>query len=193
MEAERYGEALELYRGDLLEAFHGDSGAAFQDWVARERDLLRATAAKAARALAAVKEDEQRYTPAVAAARRAVQLAEADERTVRDLLQLLDRLGDRAGAVQAYEEFARRLAQDLDVEPAAETKALMERIRSRVTPAERLVSRNMEMRVSTRDAQPAPDRADTTRDPGLPPWIQRTVLFLAGAAAGSLAMWMLLS
>src|SRR5207253_281445 len=47
------------------------------------------------------------------------------------LLALLDRLGDRAGALSAYEEFARHLGQDFDVEPAAETQALMRAIRGR--------------------------------------------------------------
>lgn len=135
MEAGRFGEVLELYRGELLEGFFGDPGVGFQDWLARERDLLRATATKAARELATLQERDRQYTPAVAAARRAVQLAEADERIVRELLQLLDRLGDRAGAVQAYDEFARRLAQEYDVEPAAETKSLIEGIRARGSPS----------------------------------------------------------
>jgi serine/threonine protein kinase len=46
------------------------------------------------------------------------------------LIELLDRLGDRAGALRAYEEFARRLAAELDVEPAPDTVALIQRIRA---------------------------------------------------------------
>ena len=135
IEAGRFSDAMELYRGDLLEGFFADQGAGFQEWLERERELLRASAARAARGFAAAQEREQNFTPAVAAARRAVELSAADERVVRELLQLLDRLGDRAGAVQAYEEFARRLAQEYDANPAAETKALIDRIRTRVTPA----------------------------------------------------------
>jgi serine/threonine-protein kinase len=41
------------------------------------------------------------------------------------------RAGDRAGAVLAYEDFAQRLSADLELEPAAETVALVEAIRSR--------------------------------------------------------------
>src|SRR5438270_304467 len=63
--------------------------------------------------------------------RRAAALAPDDEGAVRRLLALLDRLGDRAGALSAYEEFARHLGQDFDVEPAAETQALMRAIRGR--------------------------------------------------------------
>src|SRR3989441_282296 len=47
------------------------------------------------------------------------------------LITLLDRLGERAGAVEAYEEFTKRLAADLETEPAAETKALMTAVRGR--------------------------------------------------------------
>src|SRR2546425_2465476 len=41
----------------------------------------------------------------------------------RRLIMLLDRLGERAGAVEAYEEFTKRLAADLETEPAAETRS----------------------------------------------------------------------
>jgi hypothetical protein len=134
IEAGRFREALDLYRGDLLEGFFGDQSAAFQDWLQRERELLRATAVKAARAVAGLHERDRNYTPAVAAARRAVELSDSDERVMRELLQLLDRLGDRAGAIQAYNEFARRLATEYDAHPAAETKVLIDQIRTRADP-----------------------------------------------------------
>jgi tetratricopeptide (TPR) repeat protein len=50
---------------------------------------------------------------------------------LRRLLALLDRAGDRPAAVQAYEDFARRMAQELDLEPGPETRALAESIRAR--------------------------------------------------------------
>lgn len=134
MESGRYSETLELYRGNLLEGFYGEPGAGFQDWLSRERELLKATAARAARELAATHERDEHYTPAVASARRAVELAEADERMVRQLLQLLDRIGDRAGAVQAYEEFSARLEREYEVQPSPETQAVIDRIRARVEP-----------------------------------------------------------
>jgi DNA-binding SARP family transcriptional activator len=136
METGRFSEALELYRGNLLEGFHGEPGAAFQDWLARERELLRATAALAARELATAHERSEHFTPAVASARRAVELAEADERVVRELLLLLDRIGDRAGAVQAYEAFTSRLAREYDVRPAPETQAVIDRIKARVASSD---------------------------------------------------------
>ena len=136
MDRGEFSDALRLYRGDLLEGFFAEQGAGFEDWVGRERELLRASAARAARAVAGSLERERNFTPAVAAARRAVELADADERVMRELLQLLDRLGDRAGALQAYSSFENRLSVEFDVAPAAETVALVERIRARATPAD---------------------------------------------------------
>ena len=123
-------EALELYRGDLLASFFVEDAAGFEDWLERERAHLRARAAAAARLLAEGHEGARNLTLAVASARRAVELSEGDERPLRRLIELLDRLGDRAGAVRAYEQFARKLAAELEVEPAPETVALVERIRA---------------------------------------------------------------
>ena len=131
IDSERHSEALELYRGDLLEGFFADAGAEFDEWLSRERAGLRASAAQAARRLAELHEREQNFTIAVAAARRAVDLSSIDERVVRELLGLLDRLGDRAGAIQAYDDFAARLAQEYDAVPSVETTRLIGLIRSR--------------------------------------------------------------
>jgi serine/threonine-protein kinase len=46
-------------------------------------------------------------------------------------MTMLERLGDRAGAIKIYDDFATRLRADLDVEPSAETTELMRAIRAR--------------------------------------------------------------
>jgi DNA-binding SARP family transcriptional activator/tRNA A-37 threonylcarbamoyl transferase component Bud32 len=130
-DAGRHADALELYRGDFLQGFFSGRDAGFEDWGERERARLRAHAAQSARALAEVSEGQQHFTTAVASARRAVELSIVDERVVRELLALLDRLGDRAGAIAAYDDFARRLSAEYGAEPAAETRSLIDRIRAR--------------------------------------------------------------
>ena len=129
--ADRFDDALALYRGDFLHGFFSEGAGPFEAWSEGERARLRAAAAQAARSLAVAREADQRYTTAVASARLAVALGGVDERVVRELLALLDRLGDRAGAIQAYDEFAKRLADELETEPSAETVALIGRIRAR--------------------------------------------------------------
>src|SRR2546427_882939 len=64
--------------------------------------------------------------------RRALRIAPLDEPTLRRLMQSLDRLGDRAGALEAYEAFAKRLAAELEADPAPETRALAGAVRERV-------------------------------------------------------------
>ena len=57
-------------------------------------------------------------------------LAPTDETALRRLILLLERLGDRAAAVRAYEDFAWKLQGEYELEPSAETQALVERIRA---------------------------------------------------------------
>jgi DNA-binding SARP family transcriptional activator len=127
--------AMELYRGDLLEGFHLSGAPAFEDWLDRERSRLRDGAAAAAWELSEVAEKAGDGGNAGNWARCGFELTPNDEATLRRLLQLLDRTGDRAGALRAYEEFSRRLTLEYDLEPAAETRALVEAIRTRTRPA----------------------------------------------------------
>jgi serine/threonine-protein kinase len=130
LEAHQTDQALELYRGDLLPSFFVPEAPGFEEWLERERVRLRSQAAAAARALAERHEASRHLTLALAAARRAVELSGGDERPFRRFIELLDRSGDRAGAVRAYQEFARKLQTELEVEPSAETVSLIERIKS---------------------------------------------------------------
>ena len=66
------------------------------------------------RALAKRFETTDQYSDAVGMARRAVRFSWTDERALRRALLMLERLGDRAGAVHLYEEFARRLKAELE-------------------------------------------------------------------------------
>src|SRR5207244_4515894 len=73
--------------------------------------------------------------------RRGVELTPNEEVLVRRLITLLDRHGDRAGALEAYEEFAVRLREEYDAQPAAETQDLIAAVRAReraAGPAPRL-------------------------------------------------------
>jgi DNA-binding SARP family transcriptional activator/tetratricopeptide (TPR) repeat protein len=127
----RYADAVEWYRGDLMPAFHIEDGKEFERWLDLERFRLRRWAARAFQALAQVREQEGQVTVAICLARCAADASDDDERTMRQLLELLDRLGDRAGALYTYDKFARRMRRDLGAEPSPETKAVIERVRQR--------------------------------------------------------------
>lgn len=130
----RLADALRLYRGDFLNGFFvSDASPAFDEWVETERTHLKRLAVEAARSLAQQCEQQGETALALQWARRALSVCPDDEETVRRLIALLDRLGDRVAAVHVYEEFARRVAQDYGVLPAAETQALLKVVRSRTT------------------------------------------------------------
>jgi TolB-like protein/DNA-binding SARP family transcriptional activator len=131
-EAGQLEEALALYRGDLLEGvFIADASPDLERWMDTERARLRTCAARAAWQL--TERHFDRGDPSLAAdwARRAADLSPDDEEAQRRLIILLDRVGDRAGAVHVYEAFARRLVVDHQVEPSPETQALIRAIRCR--------------------------------------------------------------
>lgn len=130
--AGRSAEAMALYRGEFMDGFHlGDAAPEYEEWLSRERTRLRGLAARAAWALADASRALGDGAAALEWGRRAVTLAPADEGVLRRLVMLLDGLGDRAGALRAYEEFARRLAEELSAQPSVETQALIQEVRAR--------------------------------------------------------------
>src|SRR5688572_21873770 len=130
LEGGRAEDALALYAGDLLAGFHISDAPDFERWLDGERSGLRERAQEAAWALAAMREEGGDPAGAAEAARRAVALAPADEIALRRLLLLLERVGDRAGAVRAYEAFAGKLREEYELAPSAETEQLAAKIRA---------------------------------------------------------------
>ena len=128
--------ALELYGGDFLPGFFLSGVAAeFGQWLESERARLKARAARAAWAVARRAEEEGRTADSVHWARRAVVLAPDDESGVRGLMAMLDRVGDRSGALRAYEQFAEGLRTEFAADPAPETQVLLEAVRQGRRPS----------------------------------------------------------
>ena len=125
----RFGDALELYRGDLLEGFFISGAPEFERWVERERARCREQAAGAAWAAAEQAAAEERDVLAVKWARRALDFTPTDESALRRMIVLFYRMGDRAAALHAYNEFERRLLEECGVRPSAETRRLVEAVR----------------------------------------------------------------
>ncbi len=123
--------ALTLYEGDFLDGvFVADSSPDLDEWVAKERSRLRRIAARAAWAASerpVVADDRGQHV------RRAVQLSGDDEAALRRGLGALDELGDRAGAIALYRDFAHRVAYQLGVEPSVESQAAMRAVQARLT------------------------------------------------------------
>lgn len=132
MDEGRLADALELYRGDLLEGlFVSDASPEFDQWLDTERAWLRGRAVDAARALEEGAEATGNATEAIRWSRRAFALDPYDERVARRLIALLDGAGDRAGALRTFEELSARLVREFEAEPSAETRALIKGVRER--------------------------------------------------------------
>lgn len=127
----RYARVLELYkRGDLLPGFFVPDAGGFEDWLERQRADLRDKASASAWSLATHSEQEGEQTVAGQFARKAAALAPTNERQLRRVMLLLERVGDRAGAIAVYEDCRRRVQRELGTDLSSETRALAERIRS---------------------------------------------------------------
>src|SRR6266446_227044 len=131
-EVGRLADALDLYRGDLLEGFFIRGAPEFEQWLEDERARLKAVALRSATQLAERSEGHGDLAEAAQWSRRALRIAPLDEPALRRLMKTLDRLGDRAGALEAYETFAKRLTTELEADPAPETLALAGAVRERV-------------------------------------------------------------
>lgn len=124
------GRALDLYRGDLMPGFHLAECGEFQLWLEAERASALERVVAAAWAFARDCENKGQLTDAAGWARVAARRAWTDERVLRRALLMLDRLGDRAGAISLFDAFTRRLRTELDIAPSAETTALVAKLRS---------------------------------------------------------------
>ncbi|HUE97008.1 MAG TPA: BTAD domain-containing putative transcriptional regulator [Longimicrobiaceae bacterium] len=130
VEEGRHELALELYRGPFLDGFHLTGAPEFERWVDGERRRLERRALNAAWALVEAAEASAEPAAARRWAERAVELAPYDEEGLRRYLSLMGQSGQPAAAVHAYERYADRLRQDLELEPSADTVALLGRIRN---------------------------------------------------------------
>lgn len=124
-------EALEAYGGDLLEGFHVSRAAACERWLDERRGGLPRSACGAAWELALEAKEDGDPAAAASWAQYTLRLAPDDEAVLRQVIGWHDRVGHRAGSVREYEASARRLMEDLDLEPTPETRALVDPIRSR--------------------------------------------------------------
>lgn len=140
MAAGDFKASAELYRGDLLEGFYVSQAPEFERWLDLHRTHLRERAAMALKSLTDEAERAGNWDGAAEWARRAASLSPYDEAAFRRILSLLERSGDRAGAIKAYDEFASRLRSAYEIDPSPETREHVAGLRSRERaprPAER--------------------------------------------------------
>lgn len=116
-------EAIELYKGDLLDGW-------YQDWCLFERERLQNIYLSMLDKLMAYSEEHHEYEAGQGYGVTILRYDCARERTHRRLMHLQYMAGDRTGALRQYERCVTALHEELGVKPERRTVALYEQIRA---------------------------------------------------------------
>lgn len=132
--AGRVSDALELYRGDLLEGFHVGSAPEFDKWLEAERSRLADKYVRAAKSIAEKREATGDMEGAVALWRR---LAARDPYSGQIALQYIRALaasGDRSAALQHARVHEMLLREELNASPDEEFASQVRLLQSSASP-----------------------------------------------------------
>lgn len=148
----RLTEAIALYTGDLLQA-------SYEEWINAERERYQVLFLSTLAGLMVRERDRGDLFQAMIYARQLLSQDPLREDVVREYMLMRHASGDRAGAIQLYQQFKERLAEELGVEPMVETAELFEQLSNSQSPV--VLSQTMQ-------AQPVPEKASTTPPHNLP-------------------------
>jgi DNA-binding SARP family transcriptional activator len=113
--------AIELYRGDLLEGF-------YDDWVLREREYWRERYTATLICLMGIYRRRSEFERGLACGQKILTLDPLREEIHRSMIQLYMDAGQRSLAVRQYELCRETLAHELRIEPMEETQQLYQQI-----------------------------------------------------------------
>jgi len=128
-------QAIELYRGELLDGFSLPE-AAYEEWLRGERDRVRTLAMQGFAKLVDRQVEAAQDEKAIRTAMQLVEFEPFHEPAHRALMRLYHRQGHRAAALRQYQLCVQVLRRELGVEPEGETIALYQEIVAR-QPASR--------------------------------------------------------
>jgi class 3 adenylate cyclase/DNA-binding SARP family transcriptional activator/tetratricopeptide (TPR) repeat protein len=155
---DRFEDALELSRGELLEDLD-------DDWVYERRDEHRGRVVALLERMAAGAEAAGDLPAAAVLTRRQAALDPLSEEAHRELIRRLAASGDRSAALTTYRRLADRFASELAIVPSSATRELVERIRASETTPQSAVA---QPEVPPPDA-PQPVGAQPVVPPAPPP------------------------
>lgn len=130
IEAGRPRDALDLYRGPFLEGLRPPDARPFEEWVEERREAYRRGAYEAG--LEAGEAALGRGDPGAAehCFRRSHGIEPLRQEAAEGLMRVLAERGKRSDALQFYETFRQRLADELDVAPSGELRERAAELRS---------------------------------------------------------------
>ena len=126
--------ALDIWSGEFLDGFTVRSAQVFEDWLTAERSRLHTLWLKTSDAFLEQTIVQGRTELGIETARRALESEPLREPAHRALMRLLSAQGNRAGALEQYEQCRALLEQELGASPDAETETLAELIRGDALP-----------------------------------------------------------
>jgi eukaryotic-like serine/threonine-protein kinase len=127
-EAAALAQSVALYRGGFLEQLAVRDSPPWEEWVAQRREALHRQACAGLWLLAQHHELAGRYEQAQQYARQLLVLEPWDEAAYRCVMRGLAKTGQRAAALQQYEQLRKVLADELGVAPSAESLALQQQL-----------------------------------------------------------------
>jgi DNA-binding SARP family transcriptional activator/tetratricopeptide (TPR) repeat protein len=122
-------EALDLYRGELLEGLDPPAGTPFEDWLFVERARLERLAARALRDVLEAAARAGEWAAGIRSAERWLAKGRCNESAYGFLMRAFAHAGDRARALAVYHELQSRLRQELDAAVDSSLEALADRLR----------------------------------------------------------------
>ena len=127
--SDRQADAVRSYGGPLLDGFHLDGAPDFERWLDGERTRLAREYAEVLERLAATAERDGAWGEAANWWARAEEHDPLNSRFALQHSRALVAIGDRANALTVAERHARRLREELDLEPDREVLDEIEAIR----------------------------------------------------------------
>lgn len=121
--------AVELHRGEFLADLYLDGCVEFEIWLVKERERWHRRVARVLEQLVTQYSERGKYEQGLGYAQRLLDIEPWREKTYQQMMRLLAYTGQRSVALAQYETCCRVLAEELNVEPAAETTRLYEQIR----------------------------------------------------------------
>jgi len=122
------GAAVAQYSGRFLDGFALRDSVEFDDWQGIQAEVLSRELGSALRRLVAGLVQRGEHEPALAHARRWLELDALHEPAHRELIRLHALTGDRAAALEQYRDCVRTLSRELGVSPLQETAELYEQV-----------------------------------------------------------------
>ncbi|HEX6433021.1 MAG TPA: AAA family ATPase, partial [Gemmatimonadales bacterium] len=129
-EAGEWDAASRLIAGEFLEGFSIAGASEFEDWLASERSAVRMRCIEVLARYADELLRAGQAQEASSVATRALGLDPGSEQALRIAMRSLVLAGDRASALERYEEFSARLKEAVGTTPDPETQALADRVRN---------------------------------------------------------------